>query len=344
MTHELRTRSGWSELDLSGAPMPACPVDDPHGGEACRLDPAWWSDAGTRSCASSGSDMCTGARGGLLASQTLPAGREPDAVYAARGAVWVLAGRRLERWDATVPGAAVLSASAWLSKAGTMLAGHGSVVLVGTKAGVQRASLGEDGLSLGPVLELCGDPRAAAAVGDDTWAAVTEFGLVTLATPPDASPHVLAQAEISVDADSTIVRPVSGCGAFGHNHDGPGQGESGIDDNAVVAVQDSAHVFVVLKKAIAEIDLSDLAAPVGGRGLALPHRIDALRLDTLQGRAYGAGARLLPILDLRGNTLSISAEHDLASWVRRSDATLRDGTRLSARIDGERVEVAWVAP
>jgi len=344
VTHELRTRSGWSELGLDGSPMPACPADDPHGGEVCRLDPAWWSDAGTRSCAASGSDMCTGARGKLLASQHLPAKREPDAVWAGHGAVWVLAGRRLERWDATTPGAAVLSAGAWLPKAGTMLAGHGSEVLVGTKAGVQRAALGGNGITLGPVLELCGHPLAAAAVGDDTWAAVTEFGLVTLATPPDAAPHLLAQAEIGVNGGATVVRPVSGCGGFGHDHDGPGQGESGIDDNAVVAVEDAAHVFVVLKKAIAEVELTDLAAPLGARGLTLPHRIGALRLDALQGRAYGAGAQLLPIVDLRADALSISGEHQLASWVKRSDAKLGDGTRLSARIDGERVEVAWVAP
>lgn len=365
--HEQREDLGWVPLGLDGEALPLCPADDLHGGEVCGLDRTWWANVGTlacgsapdkdtcrdpscrrrssrASCGTAGAGPCNGSAGALFATQRLPGAGEVDAVWTGRDALWVVRGKELQRWDITSPGNARLTGSVLLPKPGTMLAGRGQAVLVGTNAGVHRATFGNEGIMLGPVLELCGHPKAASAIGDDTWAVVTEFGLSTVATPLDGPPSVLARAEISVKHDATEARLLAGCGALSHGHDGASESEGGIGDNAVVVADDPAHVFVVLKKAVAEVDCEDLGAPVGRRGIVLPHRLDSLRLDSLNGRAYGAGTEFSPVFDQRGDALVLAGTHEVAGWVRRSDATLGDGTRVSSRNVGRYVEVAWVVP
>ena len=71
-----RTARGWTEVDERGVLVSTeCAEDDPHGGELCKLDSAWWATPGVLPCASEpDAGVCRGTVGVLEADTKLRAG------------------------------------------------------------------------------------------------------------------------------------------------------------------------------------------------------------------------------------------------------------------------------
>ena len=326
-----RTDAGWTQTTARGVPYPAPICAGGAGGELCAPTNDWWATAGARACEAP--QVCQGNPGVLLGETLLPDHRRAFALDGA--ALWVATTKGLTLWSVAPSSAtAIQVGQVSLERVRAIAAAHG-VAVVATRDGVRIVAPSSVGLEVGPVLHLCGQPRAVSSLGAATWAVTTTAGVVVVA----AQSKVLSV----VDTLSLFMEDAAGGNPSAERcqqlEDQSLEEEFDGDRTAMASV-DPSRFLVFRDKRLFDIGLH------GGRSLfvrrtaaaILPAERRALRVQADGSRAYLGGGDAARVVNLRSPTLVIGPTSAGSEWVRRQDA---EGVSVHMTED-DRIGVAWV--